>query len=1576
MSFNVIAASKKISEQYNRYLKTIFDISDAEYKKLFEEQFETAEPFSKGPYLDVIDSFVKGRSIPEMIESGILSKDFRRLEDIYKKTLYLHQEYAIKKILDGKNVVVSTGTGSGKTECFLIPILDHLMREREKEGGKISPGVRALLIYPMNALANDQIERLRRTLADYPEITFGSYTGQTEYTREKALEIYKKLNRNQETGEDAVPLKNELLSREEMKKSPPHILITNYAMLEYLMLRPEDNVFFQGPFSHNWKFVVMDEAHTYTGSTGIEVSMLLRRVVSKLENPKIQFVLTSATLGDKDSDKKVVSFAEKLCSASFEVEDVVRAFRVDLEALSDEKYDFGTEFYDTIHNLLEEGYDDRYILERICSIFSLNTNNYELSDFLYDTLLRDATFWRIKRFLSIPQSVVSLCKETGWREEQVTAFVDVASRAMRDKTKIFDARYHFFIRATEGVFITLPPYKSVSLTRKNTAWNEGKEYKVFEVVTCAQCHSLYILGSIEENYLVQKSNYNLQDIKEAFYIGDTVHDSDGDDTLEDEKLMAETYELCPYCGFIRAANMVHKRACEHDPAKYIKVIKVKTNTISGRVTKCINCESINRLGILRSFFTGQEASTSVIGTALYEQLPSSEKIIVSRAEESFDDGFNDGFMDSVAETIEESKAKQFIAFSDSRQAAAYFASYFSETYEGILYSRLIRKKVGEIGVAGQPAPRFVAELAAVLKNKELSPSVDEIPDYEAEAWKAVLKELADNRSRNSLAGLGLLAVGVTEDIQFKGNTKYNLSADEVKDVCLNFIMGMCTDAAVYHEKELSEKDILFFSYSGAETTYLSHGSNTSRCVRAFVPKTETRTNKRMEYLERVLVKKGNRCDREEIAKLLEAFWDRFFLRGGLVKNVSARFKETGYQVDTAKLIFSAGEKWYRCPKCHRITAYNVGGVCPSYMCDGELQSVDVHEIGKENHYYRLYNELTPCPLRVVEHTAQLNRDEAYHYQSLFKQKKIDVLSCSTTFEMGVDVGMLETVFMRNMPPSPSNYAQRAGRAGRSTNAAAFALTFCTKSNHDFNFFKNPVNMIRGIIVPPSFKTENEKICIRHVYASALSLFWKKYPQYFENAQNMLENDSQGRSGYTVFREYLNEKPEELKAYLKVCLPEVLVKQFEIETFGWVKWMFDEERLGYPNFERVYQMYTAELKTLQEEKKKVEEKGSPSDYILKQIHNYQSERIINFLSKNGILPKYGFPVDTVELKTTNSKLGRLGLDLSRDLSVAISEYAPGCQVVANGKLITSRYIRKVPNKHWKMYDYVQCNSCQTLNMEIHTESSPGFEKCKQCGADLRKSAKSTFLIPDFGFIAESKISTPTLVKPERTYRTEAAFVNYDHQLPEETYDVNDLKVCIASIDNGPMAILTTDTFFVCQSCGYAQEATQSRLPFVNSIKQQHIAPSGRRCSCDSLEKFALGYRFETDVVRIKINKACNAEEAYSVLQAILLSACAQLNIDNREIAGCLQYCSAGIFYYILYDTTPGGAGHVKRLNSHAMLTAILQGAYRRAKFCDCGGEEGDSSCYSCLRTYENQRHHDMIKRKYVVEYLEGVNDMEK
>ena len=155
-----------------------------------------------------------------MISDGVLNPDFEKIPDIYGKTLYKHQESSIRKLGTGKNVVVSTGTGSGKTESLLVPILNSLMNERANSK-KLTPGVRALLIYPMNALANDQISRLRSLLADYPYITFGSYTGQTEEKEERALAKYKSLNNGQK------PLKNELISRERMKDTPPHIHITN-----------------------------------------------------------------------------------------------------------------------------------------------------------------------------------------------------------------------------------------------------------------------------------------------------------------------------------------------------------------------------------------------------------------------------------------------------------------------------------------------------------------------------------------------------------------------------------------------------------------------------------------------------------------------------------------------------------------------------------------------------------------------------------------------------------------------------------------------------------------------------------------------------------------------------------------------------------------------------------------------------------------------------------------------------------------------------------------------------------------------------------------------------------------------------------------------------------------------------------------------------------------------------------------------------------------------------------------------------------------------------------------------------
>ena len=1597
MAFNIIKASKNISAKYRRYLKTMFDIKDSEYKKIFDKRLEENKIFEKGPFLDVTNSFSKGKNLKELIEEGVVSKEFEKIERLYKiPSLYHHQEEAIRKAIKGENLIVSTGTGSGKTETFLLPIINELLRE--KENGTLDDGVRALIIYPMNALANDQIDRLRKTFIDYPDITFGCYTGQTKQydkstTHDRgAISQYKELNgKRMDEPRLQNPLKNERLSRDSMKKNPPHILITNYAMLEYLMLRPEDNVFFDGPKANNWKFVVLDEAHTYNGSTGIEVSMLLRRLLAKLNNKNMQFILTSATLGDEKSNDEVVDFANKLTSVEFKKENIIRAKRIDIKE-EVTKYELDTNFYLFVNNLIDEGYEDKIIIQKIEEKYNFGIKNELLSEYLYELLIKDVSFWKVKNFITSPKSISDISKKIGWNENEISAFVEVASRASKNGSKLFDSRYHMFLRATEGVFITLAPHKDLFLNRKDKVFVDNEEYKVFEAVTCTQCHSIYLIGFIENDHLVQKSNRDSNEIKEAFYLGETFNDTDEDDTLEESKLEVEQYELCPHCGFIRSSKVVHKKCCNHDEKDFVKLIKVKsTNSKDPRVTKCICCENVNRLGILRGFFSGQEATTSVIGTSLFEELPSHEKRITVKEVE--DDGFDiedDGESEEIV-----SKAKQFIAFSDSRQAAAYFSSYFSLSYDSILYGRMIKNEMDKISTDSININLFIKNLAASMEENKIIPfdeylqslkshSVESF-NYEKIAWQALLKALVDSGSRNSLFGLGLIGIDFNSVIKFGGHSKHNLTAEEVKNICMVFVMSMLSDPAIYYPISMNKAEKEFFTHNGVEISYLKNDGNVY--IRSFVPRNDSLSNKRLDYLTKILSKSNEGITRDEVKTLLNQFWEAFFASNKLEKpQIMFKDNEGHYKVNINNFELTKNRKVYRCKKCNKLTNFNVRGVCPSYHCDGELEEVDINELEKNNHYYKLYNGLQIQPLRVVEHTAQLDREEAYNYQNLFKDQKIDVLSCSTTFEMGVDVGELETVFMRNMPPSPSNYAQRAGRAGRSAKSAAFALTFCNKSNHDFNFFDHPNEMINGIIEPPHFKIDNEKISIRHLYSSALSFFFKIHPEFFDTAKVMMEtNQITQKSGYDEFELFLkgnSTEKEKLKSYLLDSVPANLHSKFEIETFGWVRWLFTSHNEEYPSLFDVRERYLNEIKSLEDAYEKAKSEGSyQQHYLSKRIKTYEDEKIISFLSRNNILPRYGFPVDTVSLEiNVNTKGDDLsGLELNRDLSMAITEYAPGCQIIANNKLITSQYIKKNPGLDWRKYDYVECPHCKTLNVDVSKEGN-SLTNCKQCGEILKKENIKTFLIPEFGFIAKSDVEKPTLIKPERTYKTEATFFSYKDSIDESTYNIKNTEVNVSQIGNdGDMIMLNRTDFFVCPHCGYAIEKPSNFGPYAKSLssKDKHKDARGYYCPNKELERYSLGHKFKTDIVRIKIHSPLLSidktyDEAYSILQALILGASRILNIENTEIAGCLQYFNDHNrinYAYILYDTTPGGAGHVKRLNSETMINNLLLKAYSIAKLCSNCDEE--SSCYSCLRTYQNQKYHDIIKRKYVIDYLEEV-----
>ncbi|MCB0031976.1 MAG: DEAD/DEAH box helicase, partial [Anaerolineales bacterium] len=338
MTLHPIETTEELRLTYERYLKTIYPFQDDNLRDALWQRLGEKDRLIKGPLLEASPPFKSGRSIAELIHQNVLDPEFRRFcaaKDLFSpsplpidRPLYAHQDQAIEVVATRQeNLVVATGTGSGKTESFLIPILNHLFRE--KAAGSLSrPGVRALLLYPMNALANDQLIRLRHLLANYPDITFGRYTGETLEKPEDARERFLS------SPGQSLFLPNELHSRLEMRARPPHILLTNYAMLEYLLLRPQDTELFDGETGRFWRFIVVDEAHVYDGASGMEVAMLLRRLKDRVVESRpgrLTCIATSATIGKgEQAQSSVAEFATDFFGETFLPENVVLAQRLAL----------------------------------------------------------------------------------------------------------------------------------------------------------------------------------------------------------------------------------------------------------------------------------------------------------------------------------------------------------------------------------------------------------------------------------------------------------------------------------------------------------------------------------------------------------------------------------------------------------------------------------------------------------------------------------------------------------------------------------------------------------------------------------------------------------------------------------------------------------------------------------------------------------------------------------------------------------------------------------------------------------------------------------------------------------------------------------------------------------------------------------------------------------------------------------------------------------------------------------------------------------------------------------------------
>lgn len=1574
-SRNPIIEAQSIENEFSEYINSTFEIRDPEYNRLFKDELaKMQDSLYKGPYLCSFLPFEPDKTIPKLINEGVMHPNFLKLGGIKKeenRRLYWHQVEAIRRIESGRSAVITTGTGSGKTECFLYPILDSIIKEIAS-GGENESGIRAIFLFPMNALINDQIDRIRELLENYPEIKFGFFTGETPESNEKDavkkfFDMYGKSISS-----------NELITREQMRDNPPHILFTNYSMLEYLLIRPQDSKLISADSMKHWNFFVLDEAHTYRGALGIEISILLRRLMG-IAGRTPRFILTSATLGRGRQDiQKILSFAHSLTSTEFVEDDVIFAKRRKLNrelntySIDPDDYIEILENFDCKEKIIPTfekylNFDDSSSIEE--NLFYLLEKDKNTT-FLYDITKNGHDFFDVRHEMLFS------------KDDQLVSLIELIAKAKsKEGLKLFDTKYHMFIKAPDGAFITLGEEKHLSLLTCRTIG--PNKQKAFKIGICQNCNTPYIMGRIEDDILCIDDEVDIDEeysekIKKLGYylIGSSLTQIEIDDIEQNHKDEFEKYYVCPQCGHIRRANSAKTSKCEcgveeavlykyseHDDEQEI-------NVFSNNIKKCPICDfQTKNGGVVLGFHIGKDRATALLAQILYRAMDYPQVVDESKPIGMF-----------RKEVAYKNGPKQFIAFSDARQQAAFFNKFLDSNDLRFLKKSLIWKILKEDGHHPIRFPRLVEKLEAEFKEPIIGYSPDEA---HKQALAGALYDLLLVDGRNSAEGLGLFAFKLDLPGEYQNDDQietylktngFDISAEQFRILTLEALEVFRTVPAIEYPVLTTNYDELddllgyrkFNNYIAEKLPENTKEKN----IRSFLPIKDSFDNKTIKF-----IKKALKCDSPTAKKLLEIIFRTASDTGLLEQKGTNKYqiKANSYSVHS---YLEEGIKFYYCDKCKKLTIYNYDGICPESDCDGKLIECNPDSLLEKNYYRKEYMTRPNERMYCREHTAQIKSEEAKRIQQDFKNGKINIISCSTTFEMGIDLGGLTTVFMRNIPPTPANYIQRAGRAGRRSNTSAFVLTFCGMSSHDYTFFNDPEPMIEGIVEPPYFTIENDKIIIRHITASALSFYFKQNPGSFENVDIFLNEDH-----IQKFFDYVNSKPTNLGDYIDKF---VLMTDDLLNVYGDFKWInyleADSSSKGALNnlkdgINDSISTYETAITKLREEEPFGY--GKLIDQYREAIRKLKFKNsLIQYFARYGVIPRYGFPIDNASLQIYDTKKSDFDdkYDLTRNLSIAISEYAPGSEVIVDGRKYTSRYIfTPYPNAPQNKSYYVQCPHCEAMNLFL-TKDISSDTKCKYCGDSLNANQMTIkeFIRPTRGFVADQKNEETRRIKPARSYSSDVMYVGDGKNPSIEPINICDVIV-VTEFKNEELLVLNENPFFYCEKCGYTELNRKTQATFITHKHKDH---KGYDCTGDGkLYLTHLGHTYNTDVVKLQvsgISQLMDYESAVSTLYAILEGISSCFNIERNDIGGMVFNPSPGIkpYEFILFDTVAGGAGHVKRLESETNVISVLHWAYKKVNQ-NCCQEE--TSCYSCLRNFGNQRLHKHLKRGKAKETILAIID---
>lgn len=1562
---DAVSLAREVEERYRRYLQTTFYFKDPVLRHSFRQALDAGH-LSKGPYLEATPRYKRGttpsRLFAELLQEEIDQGFAKAIEG--ERPLYLHQEQAIRSVHEGRNVLVATGTGSGKTEAFLYPILLHLYREFVS--GTLGPGVRALILYPMNALANDQRERLAEICARLKaenspfHITFGQYIGETpEDENDAQRHARDHMSQRNQNGHSVIEngrvVHGELVLRSEMRTTPPHILLTNYSMLEYLLLRPDDSPLFDDGQARRWMFLVLDEAHQYRGAKGIEMAMLLRRLKQRLreggrEGP-FRCIATSATLVGGDRDKHAVAeFAAQLFGEHFYPEDVILGEPEPIPEPGSAR--FSRDDYCSLSRALEG--DGQAILQ-----LSALAHRYDIAiprgeepaKTAARLLQQDKRATDLRRLITeAPQEVRSLADQIfddlpqADRGDALSDLVALLLRAVDPTTgaRLLSARYHLFLRSLEGAFLSLHPDKKVVLDRRgvgNTA--------LFEIGLCRECGQHYLVGKIRDGKLMEAvRDPGREDFGATFFLPleDAASEGDDEDDEGGRHNVPDLYRLCCQCGEIRRAS--EQLRCGHGTA--IDVLKQPPAVENDDQMKlCPVCE-YQRRDPVREVVYGTDGPHAVIATTLYQELPEARRKV--------------------------------LAFADGRQEAAFFAWYLEDSYKDILGRNLILRVVRDQAShsrEGSSLQDLAASLRDVFRQKNVFAPATSDRQLRREAWLALYREFLTDEPRISLEGVGLARWTIKWPKWFLvpevlTTEPWSLSSEEARDLLFILLDTMRTDRAVELRTE-AEISLNWADLKLQASQMRVCPVETGRVRRNVERKWAGKTGRRVKFLAKLYYRIHPNASEPEATDaalhLLRTLWDTFRQYDDQAPTTGDRLllpvnDARRLNPDWWRLRFiGAGDPIFQCDTCGRIHAVSVRGACPRHRCPGTLQKVS-QENPEPNHYRLLYEARLPGSLRVEEHTAQLDKEKAREFQREFREGKIHVLSCSTTFELGVDLGDLDTIFLRNVPPEAFNYAQRVGRSGRRSGHPGFAITYCKRGPHDLYHFAEPQRMLTGKSRPPALAIRNEKIITRHMVAVALSFFFRAHRERFSNNVLGLFKDLGSPSAVSDFKEFLRSKQPEVEKTLRRMLPAEVTNQMGLADGSWI-----EKITGVDSrFALAETEVSSDYKTVKQLEKDAADKGHYriAEWAKKRAETIANEDVLSFLSRKAVIPKYGFPVDVVELDTQRIQQDQKASEVSlqRDLSIAISEFAPTSKLVANKKEWTSYGLKQVPEREWDRKKYARCATHSVFLQWKEGESSPTQLSCG-CKLQARK-----YVIPQFGFVTDRDGPKEPKARPPKVFSTRPYFVGSLKDAECIQLPAGSPMVSVTKASPGLMVVLCEgrrgEGFYICGTCGAGFRGDKRPSP-------PHKKPQGQDCF-GTLENVSLGHEFVTDVLRLQFlstppNGANAVSFGLSLAYAIVEGAAEVLEVPSTDLSATITHDRTGVPPIILYDNVPGGAGLVARLETADVLKECLQAARKRVEGgCGCAP---NTSCYGCLRHYRNQFAHEQLARGPVYEYLGAI-----